>query len=112
MTLTHEQPTTRSEESGHNFRPPTDARQPADRADAGVDEVEAVRTEQRDRVVDVAMDEGDLGPGTRRERSSLAQGRRGEVEAGQQARAQPGQRDGVRADVALQMDHIQAVQTA
>ena len=77
MTFANEQAAAGAEEPGHDTGPAADVGQPAQRADAGEDEVVAAGLQHRERVVDVGLDELDrcLRPlETRRFRAFRARG--------------------------------------
>ena len=61
MALAHEEAAARSQKIRDDAPPPADVGQPAQRPDAGEDEVEALRAEHVDRGVDVRLDELDVG---------------------------------------------------
>ena len=95
------------EQACHHARPAVDARQPAQGTDAGVHEVEGAVAEHVGGLVHVGVDELHGGPGRIRQPAGLGQGRGREVETGHVG-AQARERDGVGADVALQVHAAQA----
>jgi hypothetical protein len=101
-----EEPSARSQQVGDRLRPPADIRQPAQGADTGVHKVEPARTERRDGVVHLGLDEIHLRSDQRRYPPPLCQSCGREVQPGH-ACAEAGERDGVSADVALQMNAAQ-----
>ena len=102
VALAQEEPTTRGEQGGDDLGPAMDVRQPAERTDAGVDEVEGMAGQHVRGCIELGLDELDSSAGGRGEPARLGHRRGGEVQAGHR-RAQPRQRQGVGADVALQM---------
>jgi hypothetical protein len=103
MTLAEEQPAAGTEQVTDHLGPLSDVRQPAERPDAGEDEVVAARAKHGGCVVDVGNVEVDLGARARRQLPGDRDGSGGEVQAGH-PRSQPAERDRVGADVALEMD--------
>ena len=95
--------------SAHHLRPPRHIGQPAQHPDPGVDDVVRSRAQHLDRVVHVGDVVVDRRAGRRRERPRLLDRGGGEVQPGHR-RAQPGQRQRVGADVALQVRAPQAGQ--
>jgi hypothetical protein len=104
--LAQEQPPARSEQARHDTGPAPDVGQPADRADAGVDDVETRLAKDLDGGVHVALHELDVDTRERGQTPCLLHRGRREVRAGH-VRAQPRQRHRVGADVALQVDAAQ-----
>ena len=72
----------------------------------GVDEVEALAAERVGRAVEIRLDELHLDADGRGQAPALLERGRGEVEPGH-AGAEPRQRDGVGADVALQVHGVE-----
>ena len=103
MALTDEQPATRLEQSRNRDGPARDARQPAESADAGKDEVELFPTQSRHCVVDVGLDVVHVIAGPRDQGTRLLDRDRREVQPSHPG-AETGQADRVGADVTLQMD--------
>ena len=66
MRVPDEQPAARAQQRRDHAGPPVDVGQPAQRTDAGVDEVERRRIEHRGGVVHVGLDESDHGTGSHR----------------------------------------------
>ena len=87
--------------------PPADVGEPAERPDAGEDEVEPAGTELVHGGVDVRLDELDLARRLLRELPRLRQGGAREVEA-RHASTEPRERDRVCPDVALQVHAFEA----
>jgi len=107
MTLAHEQPATGAQQGGDHLGPAPDVRQPADRADAGVDQIATSHPECGDRLVHIAFDEPDRGAGAQSQGDAGGDRRGREVQPRHRPRAEPGQRHGIGADVALQVHHIE-----
>jgi hypothetical protein len=111
VTLAQEQPAARAQQVRHDPGPAADVRQPAERADAGVHQVEAAASQLVGGPVDVRFDVFDRGAGLFGDAPGLRERRRGEVQP-RHRRAEPGQRHRVRTDVALQMHAAQAAEIA
>ena len=107
MAFAEEQPPPWAQQPADDVGPAADAGQPAQRADPREHQVEPTLTENPDRVVDVSFDEFHGSAGPPGQLARLGQGGRREIQPGHR-RAEPGQRDGVGPDVALQMDPAQA----
>ncbi len=106
MALTDEEASAGAEQVGDDLTPAVDVGQPAERADPGVDEVEPASLERLGRRVELGDDELRLHAGSFGEEPRLLDRRLGEVEAGH-ARAETGERDRVRSDVALEVHAVQ-----
>jgi hypothetical protein len=111
VALAQEKPTAGPQQPGHGPGPPADVGQPAQRADAGEHQVEHAGPQRVDGVVDVGADEVDVGTRAGGQTPGLGQRGGGEVEAGHPG-TQPRQRDGVGADVALQVHPAYAGEVA
>ncbi len=106
MALADEEPPARPQETRDDLGPACDVGQPAERADAREDEVEALAAERLGRAVEIGVDELDLCADRLGEPLRLRERGRREVESGH-ARAEPGERHRVGADVTLQMDAVE-----
>ncbi len=106
MALAHEQPPAGPQQARHHPGPAGDVGQPAQRADPRVHEVEGLRAQDGDRVIHLGFDETDVGAGQFGDPARLRERGVGEVQPGHVG-AEAGQRDGVGADVALQVDAAQ-----
>jgi hypothetical protein len=84
------------------------ARQPAQRADARVDEVERRGCEDVEGAQHVRADEADVRTGRGGELCRGVERRLREVQSGDAARAESGERQRVGADVALQVDDVES----
>jgi hypothetical protein len=101
-----EKPAT-DEERGDHGRPPPQVREPVERAEAGVDDVEPLAVEGIRGGVDVGGDKPGVEAGLRSERVGGFDAGSGEVEADdRRAAARPGER--VEAEVALEVDEALA----
>ncbi len=107
MAFAHAQLAARAEEIGHRRGPPLDTREPAERPDAGVHEIEPAPAEHVGGVVDVGFDVLDVRPTGRGHAARLDERAAAEVESGH-VRSEPSQRQRVVPHVALQMDHVEA----
>jgi hypothetical protein len=67
MSLADEKAAAGNEQVGDDLRPAADRRQPAERADAREHQVERAGAEHGDRVVELSLDELDVGAGAARE---------------------------------------------
>jgi hypothetical protein len=101
-----EQPPARTQERAHHAGPTPHIGQPTQRSDAGVDEIEAFAAEHLDGAVQVGLDELDRLPTVERQLPGDGERRGREVEPRHPC-AEARQRDGVRADVALEVDGIE-----
>ena len=106
MTLPDEQPSAGAEQTRHHLCPAGHTRQPAQRADSRVHEIESVAAERLDGVVQVGRHVVDVGIAVGRQRASHLERRSAEVEAGHPG-AETMERQGVGADVALQVHGIE-----
>ena len=111
VELDEVQPSTRLEETGDHLRPPVQIRQIAQRPLAGVDHVEASSAERVHRVVHIGPYVVDVAVRLRREVPGRRHRRPGDVEA-DRARSTPGEREGLRAQMALQMRDLPPGQLA
>ena len=106
MALADEQASAGPQEVGDDLTPTVDVGQPAERADARVDEVEATAPERLGRLVELGDDELRVDPGSLGQKPRLLDRRLGEVEP-RHACAKAGEGDGVRPDVALEVHAVE-----
>ena len=111
MALADEEAAAWAEQGRDDLRPAADIRQPAERADPRVDEIEAACSEDGGRVVDLRRHEARLGAGLFGQQPCLLDRRLREVETGD-AGAEARQGDGVGADVALEVNGLEAPNVA
>ena len=109
VIVAQQQAASGAQEGGDDASPCFDVRQPAQNAEGGVDEVEGARDGGAG-VVDVGLDQLDVGPGSRGQAAGPAERLRRDVEADDARRPQPRQGDGVQAQVALEVDDVEACQ--
>ena len=109
VIVAQQQAASGAQEGGDDASPCFDVRQPAQNAERGVDEVEGA-FDGGAGVVDVGLDQLDVGPGSRGQAAGPAERLRRDVEADDARRSQPRQGDGVQAQVALEVDDVEACQ--
>jgi len=98
-----EEPSARAQERCDHLRPAADVRQPAERADAREGEIKQTATEHLRGEINVGFVKVDLCRREFGEAARLDERSRREIEPAH-ARAEPGERDRIRPDMALQMD--------
>ncbi len=107
MSLANEQPAARAQQRSDDRGPASDVGQPAQRSDSREDEVEDGSVHGRRGVVHVRLHEDDVARGVSGQPSGLGDRGRREVQPGHPG-SEPGERDRVGSDMALQMDPGQA----
>ena len=107
MELDEVQPAAGTEQLGDDAGPRVDVREPAERADPGVDAVERSTTESGRRVVHVGHLELGVEARPRRQLAGREDRRLAQVDA-DDAGAEAGPAEGVHAEVALEVDEVEA----
>ena len=110
MPLAHEHAAAHPKQACYDLSPAADAGKPTNCPDARVDEIEAMPSEQLNRVVDITLGEGHFGSSSFGKFTCGLQGGRREVQTDHRLCPQPPQRHCVGADMALQMHHIKAIE--
>ena len=110
MVFPHEQPPARPQQTCDNIGPAADTGYPAQRPNTGEGKIKTISAECLHPVIDIGLNESDIGPRAPSQFPSGSQCSRGKIQTHRRSWPQRRQRDRVGADVTLQMQDIEPVE--